>query len=120
MTEKGLGLKLIVDIPQLYGKMLRTYPEWSERTIIEKIFVDLRQCKDVIGGFHICGKGHNGDFNDLFGENKQMFLELLKTLVDDIDNILYVVPEINSQRDFDNILNDIETHGIFDFKQGSE
>ena len=115
IIEQNLSLKLIVDIPQLYGKMIRTYKTLTKQEIIRQIFDDLSQCKDVIGGFHICGKSHLGDFDTLFEDKKEYFLILLKRLVDNINNNLYVVPEIMRQSDFENIINDIKKYQIFNF-----
>lgn len=115
IIEHKLDLKLIVDIPQLYGKMLRTYKKISNREIIKNIFNDLSKCGDIIGGFHICGNGHRGDFDDLFKDDKEYFLIKLKKLTNSIFHNVYIVPEIMKQQDFENIMYDIKRYKIFNF-----
>jgi len=115
IIKEKLDLKLIVDIPQLYGKMLKTFSKYTKYDIIENIFVDLNKSADVISGFHVCGKGHKGDFNDLFGEHKEQFLSNLRILVKNIPNDIYVVPEINGQKNFESIMSDLVNFQIFDF-----
>jgi len=116
IIQYELDLKLIVDIPQLYGKMIRSFKKSTPKELIKMMINDLLLCTDTIGGFHICGKSHRGDFNDLFGENKKYFLENLKTIVDDIKHTIYIVPEIMKQQDFENIMVDIQEYKIFNFK----
>jgi len=115
IQKYNLSLKLIVDIPQLYGKMIRTYPKMNKIEIIDLIFKDLIQCTEYIGGFHVCGKSHRGDFQDLFGDNKSYFLEKFKYLTDKIEHTVYVVPEIHGQIYFESIMADLEQYKIFDF-----
>ena len=115
IQKNNLKLKLIVDIPQLYGKMLRNFNQPNPNKIIEIMTNDLLKSTDVIGGFHICGKRHMGDFDDLFGINKHYFLEKLKEITDNIEHTVYIVPEIMRQQDYDNILKDIQDYKIFDF-----
>jgi len=115
IQKNNLKLKLIVDIPQLYGKMLRSFNRLNSYKIIEIMTNDLLKSTDVIGGFHICGKSHRGNFDDLFGINKDYFLKRLKKVTHNIEHTVYVVPEIMSQQDYNNILKDIQDYKIFDF-----
>lgn len=114
IINNNLDLKLIVDIPQLYGKMKLVNPNLEERQVIDVIFNELRQAINSIGGFHICGKGHHGDFNTLFQENKSYFLTKLSELTSTIENDIYVVPEITGQANFESIMSDIEEYQIFE------
>ncbi len=107
IIKRKLNLKLIVDIPQLYGKMVRTYKKQTPSQLIQTMFNDLLLCTDSIGGFHVCGKGHVGDFNDLFGANKELFLTNLANLTDKINHEVFIVPEIMSQKDFKSIIGDL-------------
>jgi len=115
IENRNLRLKLIVDIAQLYGKMLRSYKNMNSRELIELMTDDLFKVTNIIGGFHLCGKSHRGDFDDLFGMEKEFFLERLKNLSDNIENTVYVVPEIMSQCDYESILKDILDYEIFEF-----
>ncbi len=115
IKKEQLSLKLIVDIPQLYGKMQKEYKNLSNKEIIDIIISDLCNSVNIIGGFHICGKGHRGNFNTLFGEEKEYFLNEFKKVVSAINHTIYVVPEIFSQSDFNSIMDDLHNYNIFNF-----
>jgi len=117
INDRKLNLKLIIDIPQLFGKELFLNKNNNVQNTIDNVFYTLstRIVADNICGIHICGKGHNGGFDSIFNkniQNTQYFLNRFKAFSLLLTNKIYIVPEIFKQQDFVNIINDLKNNQI--------
>jgi hypothetical protein len=143
LSNSNSGLKIVIDYPQLFSavyistnikkkKELQHKRIMIDEEILEKIISfnnEIREYKEIIGGFHMWGKSkdengnwtsHSGNFNDFFSkkdELKQKFLESVSsTFNDGIER--YFVPEVNSgDKDLFSIIDDMEKDKRFIFPQ---
>ncbi len=120
IEKKNLDLKLIIDIPQLFGKEIflkKPQNEKDYKKLIDNIFDTLysNNIYSYIQGLHICGKGHKGDLSSIFNNNLNItnyFLEKFKEFSKNLHNQIYIVPEIFNQKDFVTIINDLRKFKI--------
>jgi len=120
IEERNLNLKLIIDIPQLFGKEIYRKKPKSEKDyqkLIDNIFNTLysENIHSYIQGLHICGKGHKGDLSSIFNNNSKItnyFLKKFSEFSNNLNNHIYIVPEIFSQKDFVTIISDLKKFKI--------
>jgi hypothetical protein len=124
IKQKNVNLKIVLDYPQLFSAEKISMDDIKLDKIIE-FNSDLKQFKNIIGGFHMWGKrksvkrrwvAHIGDFNTFFSNNLALKHTFLKSIHDTFNDDLsrYFIPEVNSrEEDVHSIVLDLEKEGFF-------
>lgn len=118
IEQEKLGLRITLDIPQLYTAHNVTI---KTREQVTSLIESLKTVRDYFIGVHLWGKGtsksgrrtsHCGDLNTYFNNDtvlKTEFLEAIAMLFND-DVIRYLVLEVNSSNeDLQSILKDLKS-----------
>lgn len=121
ILERNINLGLLVDFPQL----LNAEKAKNDKTKLIKVLNKVEKFKDSIIGIHLWGQygksAHQGDLDDYFNNKdlKEIFLEELYKIFEDVDRPLFFVPEINlgsqgknKNKCLSNIIQDLERAGF--------
>jgi hypothetical protein len=118
---KGLELKIVLDIPQLFTSCHLSTGRFTKDEIVS-VIRSIEKYKKSIVGIHIWGKkitnnriiSHMGTLDTYFGDKnlKKIFLETLFDIFDDKTQ-RYFIPEVNSSdEDLASIIHDFTESGF--------
>jgi hypothetical protein len=133
LKREKTNLKIVLDYPQLFSAEVMPHKKKEENwmgpnplQLLEKIISfnqELKEHREVIGGFHMWGKlkkvnrwiPHAGNFDTFFSNNDELKREFLASVFSTFNDGIarYFVPEVNSgQDDLHSIVKDMKKTGF--------